>query len=53
MARRKTGARPITVTLRTNRKAAEALRLEIQRLSRRLGIPAAAVRVRRVNDGRR
>ncbi len=52
MARRKTVTRPITVTVRTSRKAAEALRLEIQRLARRLALPAAAVRIRRVGDGR-
>ena len=35
MARRTTVARPITVTVRTTRKGAEALRLEIQRLARK------------------
>jgi tRNA-dihydrouridine synthase len=43
--------RSITVKVRTSRKGTEALRLEIQRLAERLGLPAAAVRVRRV-DGR-
>lgn len=37
--------------MRTSRKAAEALRLEIERLAGRLGI-AAGVRVRRVADTR-
>jgi plasmid stabilization system protein ParE len=41
--------RPIKKTVRTSRKAAEALRLEIQQLARRLEIPAA-VRVRRIPD---
>jgi len=53
MARGQVVARPITVRLRTSRKAAEALRLEIRRLAGRLGLPAAAVRIRRVGDGRR
>jgi hypothetical protein len=53
MARPKAIVRPITVRVRTSRKAAEALRLEIQRLAARLGIPATAVRIRRVGDGRR
>ena len=48
MARRKAVARPITITLRASRKTAEALSLEIRRLARRLGLPAAAVRIRRV-----
>jgi len=52
MARPKTVARPITVTVRMSRKTAEALRLEIQRGARRLTLPAAAVRIRRVGDGR-
>ena len=53
MARGRTVSPPITVRLRTNRKAIEALRLEIRRLAGRLGLPAAAVRIRRVGDGRR
>lgn len=53
MARRKVLARPITARLRTSRKATEALRLEIRRLAGRLGLPPAAVRIRRVGDGRR
>ena len=42
-------AASITAKVRTNRRAAEALRLEILRLAGRLGLPAA-VRVRRVGD---
>jgi 2-iminoacetate synthase ThiH len=53
MARGQAVARQITVRVRTSRKAAEALRLEIQRLAGRLGIPATAVRIRRVGDERR
>lgn len=49
----KSVARQLTLRLRTSRKAAEALRLEIQRLCGRLDVPAAAVRIRRVGDGRR
>jgi len=46
------GDRPtIMVTLRTSRKATEALRLEIRRLAGRLGLPAAAVEIRPVGDG--
>jgi hypothetical protein len=41
--------RPIKRTVRASRKAAEALRLKIERLARRLDIPAG-VRVRRVPD---
>jgi len=51
-ARGTAGGRSITVKLRASRKGAEALRLEIQRLARRLGIPAAAVQIRRVGDTR-
>jgi predicted phage tail protein len=47
MARAKRVPRPITVKLRTSRKAVEALRLEIRRLARAMGMPAAAVRIRR------
>jgi len=53
MARRKAVARPIALTLRTSRKTTEAFRLEIRRLADRLGLPPAAVRIRRVGDGRR
>jgi len=53
MGRRKADVRAITVRVRTSRKATEALRLEIRRLAGRLGLPAAAVRIRRVGDGRR
>jgi hypothetical protein len=52
MARRKVAVRPITVTLRASRKATETFRLEIRRLAARLGLPPAAVRIRRVGDGR-
>jgi len=48
MALRKVVTRPITLKLRTTRKAAEALSIEIQRLAGRLGLPTAAVRIRRV-----
>jgi hypothetical protein len=48
MTRPKVVARPITIKLRTTRKAAEALSLEIQRLAGRLGLPTAAVRIRRM-----
>lgn len=41
--------RPIKRTVRTSRKAAEALRLEVERLARRLGI-SAGVRVRRLPE---
>ena len=46
VSRRKAAVRPITVSVRTSRKATEALSLEIRRLARRLGLPAAAVAVR-------
>ena len=39
----------ITTTVRASRKTAEALRLEIERLAGRMGVPAG-VRVRRVPD---
>jgi hypothetical protein len=51
MARKAAVARPIAVKVRGSRRAAEALRLELQRLAGRLGVPAA-VRIRRVGDGR-
>jgi hypothetical protein len=53
MTRGKVDAHAITVKLKTSRKAAETFQLEVQRLASRLGIPAAAVRIRRVTDGRR
>jgi hypothetical protein len=53
MARPKAVVPLIMVRLRTSRKATEALRLEILRLAGRLGLPAAAVRIRRVGDRRR
>jgi len=43
------GPPSIKKTVRTNRKAAEALRLEIQQFARRLGI-SAEVRMRRMSD---
>lgn len=53
MTRRKsTVACPITVMIRTSRKAAEALSLEMRRLALGVGCPAT-VRVCRVSDGRR
>ena len=37
----------LTVSVRADRKGLEALRLEIERLGRRLGVTVADVRVRR------
>jgi hypothetical protein len=42
-------APPITVTARASRKGAEALRLRIERLAARLGVPVTAVTLRRVS----
>ncbi len=53
MARTTKASRLITVRVRASRKATEALRLQIGRLAEHLGVPAAAVRIRRVGDGRR
>ena len=50
MARASRPAPPITVKLRTSRKGAEALRLEVERLAARHGVPASAVTVRRVRE---
>jgi hypothetical protein len=43
----------VTIRVRTSRRAAEMLRLEIRRLAARLGLPPAAVRIRRIAGGRR
>jgi hypothetical protein len=53
MAHRNAPVRSIMVRVRTSRKATEVLRLEIRRLASRLGLPPTAVRIRRVDDGRR
>jgi hypothetical protein len=37
----------ITVKVRASRKEAEALRLRVERLAARLGVPAASVSVRK------
>lgn len=47
MPRRQAVAPPITVRLRTSRKSSEALRLEVRRIARRLGVSVASVRIRR------
>jgi hypothetical protein len=52
MAGRKRSTRAITVKVKTSRRAAEAFRLEVRRLAARLGIPAAAVTIRRVDGAR-
>ena len=44
--------REIVVRVRTTRKTTEALRLELSRLAKRLGIPTSAIRVRRVGGQR-
>jgi hypothetical protein len=41
--------RAISVKARASRKGAEALRLEIERLAARLGVPVTAVTLRRVS----
>lgn len=50
MARRAGGNDPITLRVRTSRKATEALRLQIRRLADRLGVPPIAVQIRPVTD---
>lgn len=53
MAGRKRSSRALTVKVKTSRRAAEAFRLEVRRLAARLGIPAAAVTIRRIDEARR
>jgi hypothetical protein len=53
VAGRKRSIRALTVKVKTSRRAAEAFRLEVRRLAARLGIPAAAVTIRRIDEAGR
>lgn len=49
--RRSIAKRQLTMRVTGDRKAAELLQLGVRRLARRLGLPVAAVRIRRVKSG--
>jgi hypothetical protein len=51
MPNKRKGGKRVTVMVRADRRRLELLRIEIQRLARRLGVSVAAVRARRVAKG--